>query len=128
MCCNCHLYVFIISSSTYVQYLQTVNFLKPTETSDYKLLTFELKDCRAVGGGVFKQYHGIQFLVFPKGKAIHLQAWTGSERFQEAEIPIFQDNLHMKVVRFQPYVPAAFTPQEIFLVLISVRGESTPGL
>jgi len=24
--------------------------------------------------------------------------------------------------RYQPYAPAAFTPQEIFLVLISVRG------
>jgi len=27
----------------------------------------------------------------------------------------------MKVVRFQAYAPAAFTSQEIFLVLISVR-------
>jgi hypothetical protein len=25
-------------------------------------------------------------------------------------------------IGFQPYAPAAFTPQEIFLVLISVRG------
>jgi hypothetical protein len=44
-----------------------------------------------------------------KGKAISLQAWTGSEA------PRFQDNRHMKVVTL-------LDPQEIFLVLISVRG------
>jgi hypothetical protein len=32
----------------------------------------------------------------------------------------------MKVVRFALYAPAAFTPQEIFLVLISVRGRVDP--
>jgi hypothetical protein len=43
--------------------------------------------------------------------------------FQEVESSRFQDNRHMKVVRFiKPYTPAAFTPQEIFLVLISIRG------
>jgi energy-converting hydrogenase Eha subunit G len=40
---------------------------------------------------------------------------TGLDRprvFQEDESPRFQDNLHMKVIKF--------TPQEIFLILISV--------
>jgi hypothetical protein len=32
----------------------------------------------------------------------------------------------MKVVRFQPYAPAALTPQEIFPVLISVRVSVNP--
>jgi hypothetical protein len=32
----------------------------------------------------------------------------------------------MKVVGCQPYAPAVFTPQEIFLVLISVRGSVGP--
>jgi len=41
--------------------------------------------------------------------------------FQEFEAPRFQDNRHTKVVSCQPYAPAAFTPQKIFLVLISVR-------
>jgi hypothetical protein len=44
------------------------------------------------------------------------------KRFQEVEALRFLDNWHMKVVGCQPYTPAAFTPQEIFLVLIPVRG------
>ena len=37
------------------------------------------------------------------------------------EAPRFQDNQHKKVrLGCQPYTPATFTPQEIFLVLISV--------
>jgi hypothetical protein len=50
---------------------------------------------------------------------------TGLDRpigFQEVEAPAFLDNRHMKVVGCQPYAPAAFTTQEILLVLISVRG------
>jgi hypothetical protein len=42
--------------------------------------------------------------------------------FQEVEAHRFIDNRHMKVVMCQPYAPAAFTPQEILLVLISVTG------
>jgi hypothetical protein len=48
-----------------------------------------------------------------KGKAIQLQPCTsrrGSRRLRHSE---FLDNMHMNVVRFSPYVPAAFTPQEI---------------
>jgi hypothetical protein len=42
-----------------------------------------------------------------KGKATPLQAWTCPEGSRRLRLP---------------YVPAAFTPQEIFLILISVRG------
>jgi len=46
--------------------------------------------------------------------------------FQEVEIPIFQDSRHVKVVRLSALTSAGFTPQEIFLALISVRGWVNP--
>jgi hypothetical protein len=46
--------------------------------------------------------------------------------FQEVKAPRFLDNRHMTVVGCQPYAPAAFTHQEIFLVPISVRGWVDP--
>jgi hypothetical protein len=46
---------------------------------------------------------------------------------QEVEAHRFLDNRHMKVVRLSALrTPAAFTPQERFLVLISVRGWVDP--
>jgi hypothetical protein len=45
-----------------------------------------------------------------------------AHRVPGGSAPRFLDNRHMKVVGCQPYAPAAFTPQEIFPVLISVKG------
>jgi len=55
-----------------------------------------------------------------KGKAIPLQAWTGPEGSRRLRLPDFKTIGTWRWWGCQPYAPAAFTPQEIFLVLISV--------
>ena len=55
------------------------------------------------------------------GKAIPVRAWTGPQGSRRLSLPDFKtaDIWRWKIC--QPYALAAFTPQEIFLVLISVR-------
>ena len=57
-----------------------------------------------------------------KVKQFHYRPWG----FQEVEAPRFQDNQHMKVARLSALCTGCLYPQEIFLVLISVRGWVNP--
>jgi hypothetical protein len=60
-------------------------------------------------------------MVNVKGKIIPLQDWRVPDASRRVRIPDFRVNLHTKVVRYLALSTATFTPQEIFLVLISVR-------
>ena len=83
---------------------------------------FTLVSC--VDRSNFEFYASVRFIL--NGKVIPLQAWRGPEGFHEVEAPRFQNNRHMTVVRLSALRTGRLYPQELFLVLISVRGWVNP--
>ena len=58
-----------------------------------------------------------------KRTAVPVQVCYRPTGLQEVQAARFLDSRHMKVVRLSAiHTPATYTPQEIFLVPISVRG------
>jgi hypothetical protein len=53
---------------------------------------------------------------------IHIQTWIGPKGFSRLRFPELLDNRRMKVARFSPNAPAAFTSQEMSLLFISASG------
>ena len=57
-----------------------------------------------------------------KGKAVPLQTWSGPEVSRKLMFPDYMTTAQDVGKVVISYAPAAFTPQEMLLVLISVRG------
>jgi len=65
-------------------------------------------------------------LVLSKGNAIPCQPWTGPKGSRRLRLPDFKTIGTWRWWGCQPYAPAAFITQKIFLVLICVRGSVNP--
>jgi len=61
-----------------------------------------------------------------KGKAIPVQGWTGPEGSRTLTFKDFKTIGTWRWYGCQPYAPAAFIPQEVFLLFISVRSRDDP--
>ena len=66
--------------------------------------------------------HQLELLLLQKGNAIPVKGWTGPEGSRKSRFSTYKDSRCMKVVGLSALRTSRLYPQEIFLVLISVRG------
>ena len=77
--------------------------------------------CKVVQEHMHQHFYTIWYVCMCKSSPI-----TGLDRPKGSKGSQISWQQHRMVVGCQPYAPAAFTPQEILLVLISVRGWVDP--
>ena len=104
--------------SVYFSLLQSVHIDPGAQPAFYPIIKGEsLAEIKNAWCSTFTPPHIFKV----KSKATPVQTWTGPEGSRVLQIPDFMTIGTWRWQSCQPYAPAAFIPQEIFLVLISVR-------
>jgi len=97
------------------------------QVKQYKYLGSIINDTKSIEEEV-KERMAFGIKSYCKGKAVPLQAWTGPEGSRKLRFPDFvtraQDEGRVVSLMHRPAFPPP--PQEILLVLISVRGWVDP--